>query len=151
RTGCEATRREAIGCTDVHVLAFDAPVVVDRPFDTAAERPSGPGLTGVSRCDDPITAPDGDVLARVRHGGLDLNECNAALHVEERAVPGISQAAGDHPVSSWASCRLPYLAAGSRGAYDQWDGNDSPQSWSRRGRNVLHRNRTGDTLRDAID
>src|SRR5262249_14218645 len=98
RSGGEATRLEAVARTDEHILAFDAPVVVNRPFDTAAHGPSGDCVGCVSRGDNPVAAPRGNRLTRISYRSLYLNKCGAALDVEYGTIPSISHAAGDHPI-----------------------------------------------------
>src|SRR5262245_44713725 len=83
----------------IRAVAFIiAPVVVNRPFDTAAHGPSGDCVGCVSRCDNPVAAPSGNRLTRISYRSLYLNKCGAALDVEYGTIPSISHAAGDHPI-----------------------------------------------------
>src|SRR5262245_46047331 len=82
---------------DEHVLALDAPALGECPFKSAADRPRGNGLAARGG-DQPVAASNGGVLARIEHRSLSSNESSAALDVEQRAVPGVSQPAGHHAV-----------------------------------------------------
>src|SRR5262249_41864282 len=83
---------------DEHVLALDAPVVGQGPFDAAASRPGGDHVAGLSGEGDPVPAPGRDRETRIRDRGVYLNKGRAAFDVDQGAIPGISQAACDHSV-----------------------------------------------------
>src|SRR5712671_4277452 len=73
-----------------HVLALDAPALGECPFKSAADRPRRDGFAVRGR-DQPVAASNGGVLARIEDRSLSSNESGAALDVEQRAVPGVSQ------------------------------------------------------------
>ena len=82
---------------DEHVLALDAPIWSECPFDSAAECPRGDGVAGPGR-DEPIAASNVGVLARIDDRTTSWNESGAALNVDQSAIPGVSQPAGHHAV-----------------------------------------------------
>src|SRR5262245_42839927 len=78
---------------DGHILGFDAPTWGECPFDSAAECPRGGGVAACGR-NGPVAASIGS--ARIDDRTASWDESDAALDVEESAVPGISQPAGHH-------------------------------------------------------
>src|SRR5712671_1668840 len=82
---------------DEHVLALDAPIWSECPFNSAAECPRGDGVAGPGR-DEPVAASNGSVLARIDDRTTSWDESGAALDVDQSAIPGVSQPAGHHAV-----------------------------------------------------
>src|SRR5882672_615457 len=82
---------------DEHVLALDAPIWSECPFDAAAVGPRGDGVAGPGR-DEPVAASNGRVLARIDDRTTSWDESGAALDVDQSAIPGVSQPAGHHAV-----------------------------------------------------
>src|SRR5450759_4692663 len=82
---------------DEHVLALDAPTLGECPFDSATDCPRADGVVARGR-NEPVAASRDSVLARIDDRSPSRNESGAALDVEQRAVPGVSQPAGHHAV-----------------------------------------------------
>src|SRR5262245_49754862 len=82
---------------DEHVLALDAPIWSECPFDSAAECPRGDGVAGPGR-DEPVAASNGRSLAQSDDSTTNWDESVAALNVDQSAIPGVSQPAGHHAV-----------------------------------------------------
>src|SRR5262245_20772660 len=88
---------------DEHVLALDAPVGGEGPFNAAADR-SGGGGPGPLSGEDPVAAADRHVAAVVRNRGTHRQEGGAALRIDEDAVEaedaveGVADPAGGHGV-----------------------------------------------------
>src|SRR5262245_34339226 len=82
---------------DEHVLALDAPIWSECPFDSAAECPRGDGVAGPGR-DEPVAASNGSVLAHIDDRTTSWDESGAALNVDQSAIPVVSPPAVHHAV-----------------------------------------------------
>lgn len=93
---CKAASLEImIVKADEHVFALHAPVWGKRPFDSSADCPRGGGFAARGR-NEPIAASSGGGSALIEDRSLGPNESGAALDVEQNAVKGVSQPAGNH-------------------------------------------------------
>src|SRR6201999_1191676 len=85
--------------TKIEVLALEAPVRREGVFDARAERVSGLGVAAVDDQDARATAGSAGADATVVETGGVTDKGDAALGVEQRAIPGVTDAAGDDAVS----------------------------------------------------
>src|SRR5215203_980487 len=72
-----------------HVFALHAPISSQRPFDAAAGCPRGDGIAAGGG-DQPIATASADVLARIDDRSPGRNESDAALGIEQGAVPSVA-------------------------------------------------------------